>query len=139
MICSLLWFSGHDLGGPFQLLQRGLPRWAARGHLRRMRRAQDGTPFRQRVHIIVEVAVIALVTALTSYPLTFTRGLSTITIRCARARARERMADGREGALRKLAAGGCQTLCPTAGSAQDGGLQNAIGGVVKRERKLGLF
>jgi len=42
---------------------------------------QDGTPFRQNVHIVLEVALIALVTALTSYPLIFTRGLSSITIR----------------------------------------------------------
>mmetsp|Transcript_99887 Transcript_99887/g.287001 ORF Transcript_99887/g.287001 Transcript_99887/m.287001 type:complete len:1585 (+) Transcript_99887:104-4858(+) len=42
---------------------------------------RDGTPFRRRIHIILEVAVIAFVTAITSFPSTFARGMSTVTIR----------------------------------------------------------
>jgi len=41
---------------------------------------QEGTAFRKRVPIVAEVSMIALVTALTSWPLLFTRGLSTSTI-----------------------------------------------------------
>lgn len=41
----------------------------------------DGTPFRKRVHIVLEVALIAFITAVTSYPLVFTRDLSVKTIR----------------------------------------------------------
>jgi len=41
----------------------------------------DGTPFRKRVHIVVEVALLALITAITSWPSEFTRGMSSATIR----------------------------------------------------------
>mmetsp|Transcript_63316 Transcript_63316/g.137765 ORF Transcript_63316/g.137765 Transcript_63316/m.137765 type:complete len:769 (+) Transcript_63316:108-2414(+) len=40
-----------------------------------------GTPFRRRCHIILEVFVIALITAITSYPLRYTRVLSSVSIR----------------------------------------------------------
>lgn len=40
-----------------------------------------GTPFRQRFHIVLEVAVIGFVTAITSYPLLVTKVLSNTTIR----------------------------------------------------------
>eukprot|EP00928_Gymnodinium_smaydae_P070448 TRINITY_DN5427_c0_g6_i2.p1 TRINITY_DN5427_c0_g6~~TRINITY_DN5427_c0_g6_i2.p1 ORF type:complete len:744 (-),score=164.91 TRINITY_DN5427_c0_g6_i2:61-2292(-) len=40
-----------------------------------------GTPFRRRVHIILEVVLIAVVTAITSWPLLWTRVLSNTTIR----------------------------------------------------------
>jgi len=42
---------------------------------------KDGTPFRNKVHIVIEVAVIALLTAATSWPSAFTRCMSTTTIR----------------------------------------------------------
>merc|ERR1719203_2167956 len=42
---------------------------------------KDGTEFRRRVPIVLEVALIALATAVTSYPSTYTRGLSSTTIR----------------------------------------------------------
>ncbi|CAL1131702.1 unnamed protein product [Cladocopium goreaui] len=41
---------------------------------------KDGSAFRRRVPITVEVALIALVTAITSYPSEYTRGLSNLTI-----------------------------------------------------------
>jgi len=40
-----------------------------------------GTPFRAKCHIILEVCVIALVTAITSFPLLYTNVLSNVTIR----------------------------------------------------------
>mmetsp|Transcript_107697 Transcript_107697/g.347631 ORF Transcript_107697/g.347631 Transcript_107697/m.347631 type:complete len:769 (+) Transcript_107697:62-2368(+) len=43
-------------------------------------RAQ-GTPFRRRCHIVLEVLAIALITALTSFPLVYTRVLSSKAIR----------------------------------------------------------